>query len=248
MISPRHRHNFEQIKLGLEGTTYFGHQGLKPRMISYFPAGTKYGPQKVDDSSIQLILQYDGLGLRAHANQQRLKEAMQDLSARGRFERGFFFPNDGGPGQDAGEAVFEHATGHKIEYPPQRYLDPLYMYIDGFPAVEQEGGASLKKIGEFGWPQTAIEVCNVNEDATAEIASEGGPVICFVLSGSLELNGTTLPKWSAILLEEEDSITARALAAAELVLIRLPDFRSQQQAAQLSNTSAEQRVARAVGA
>ncbi|HKT16994.1 MAG TPA: hypothetical protein VJR47_03060, partial [Stellaceae bacterium] len=44
--SPRHRHNFEQIRFVLEGELSFGRDGtMTAGMVGYFPEGVHYGPQ-----------------------------------------------------------------------------------------------------------------------------------------------------------------------------------------------------------
>ena len=44
--SPRHRHNFEQVRYQIEGALNFGRTGkMTPGMIGYFPEGLHYGPQ-----------------------------------------------------------------------------------------------------------------------------------------------------------------------------------------------------------
>src|SRR5438105_3451298 len=67
---PRHRHNFEQIRLPLTGDMNLGEQGiLHEGEIGYFPEGGTYGPQ--DDplgaaqpgERLQLVLQFGAIGV-----------------------------------------------------------------------------------------------------------------------------------------------------------------------------------------
>jgi hypothetical protein len=45
-FSPRHRHNFEQVRYQLAGTLDFGRNGkMAPGTIGYFPESVYYGPQ-----------------------------------------------------------------------------------------------------------------------------------------------------------------------------------------------------------
>src|SRR5262249_44960644 len=47
--SPRHRHNFEQIRYQLEGVLDYGRDGkLVAGMVGYFPEAVYYGPQSQD--------------------------------------------------------------------------------------------------------------------------------------------------------------------------------------------------------
>ena len=44
--SPRHRHNFEQIRVQLDGEAGFDRDGnMTPGTVGYFPEGVFYGPQ-----------------------------------------------------------------------------------------------------------------------------------------------------------------------------------------------------------
>lgn len=229
-FSPIHRHNFEQIRIGVAGKTNYGKRVLEPRVVSYSPAGTRYGPQTVEAPSVQAILQYDGLGTYSHANQLRLKEAMARLSGKGTFEKGYFRPADGGPAQDAGEAVFEEATGRKIVYPEPRYAETIYMYVDGFPWQSRENSpVRWKKLGAFGWPETTIEMLSIPEGESVTLGDDGGPLIAFVLEGQIECNSGLLGKSSAALMEEHDrsAVTAKE-AGTELVLIHLPHFQEEE--------------------
>src|SRR2546427_13294294 len=44
--SPRHRHNFDQLRFSVAGTTNIGvKRNLEEGDVAYFPEGTYYGPQ-----------------------------------------------------------------------------------------------------------------------------------------------------------------------------------------------------------
>src|SRR5690606_38458334 len=59
--SPRHRHNFDQVRLQLEGDADFTRDGIMtPGMVGYFPEGVFYGPQKNPGESLTVVLQFGG--------------------------------------------------------------------------------------------------------------------------------------------------------------------------------------------
>jgi len=59
--SPRHRHNFDQVRFQLEGDFDFAADGvMKPGSVAYFPEGTYYGPQSGPTLSTTLVLQFGG--------------------------------------------------------------------------------------------------------------------------------------------------------------------------------------------
>src|SRR5580704_6689941 len=62
-FSPRHRHNFEQIRFQLDGELDFARDGrMKTGMVGYFPEGMFYGPQSQDPEGtpITIVLQMGG--------------------------------------------------------------------------------------------------------------------------------------------------------------------------------------------
>ena len=60
-FTPRHRHNFDQVRLCLEGAmNYAPGKDLKAGTVGYFPEGTFYGPQSSTSKSVVLLLQMGG--------------------------------------------------------------------------------------------------------------------------------------------------------------------------------------------
>ena len=60
-FSPRHRHNFDQVRLQLEGSFDYDRDGcFTPGAIGYFPEGTRYGPQTSSGNTWNLLLQFGG--------------------------------------------------------------------------------------------------------------------------------------------------------------------------------------------
>ena len=48
--TPRHRHNFDQIRMVMEGKfAYAGRKTMRQGSIGYFPEGTYYGPQNLHE-------------------------------------------------------------------------------------------------------------------------------------------------------------------------------------------------------
>src|SRR5258707_897953 len=57
-FTPRHRHNFDQIRYTLTGIQSTGFGDLGPGEIGYFPEGAYYGPQKQAGECTALVLQF----------------------------------------------------------------------------------------------------------------------------------------------------------------------------------------------
>jgi hypothetical protein len=57
--SPRHRHNFDQFRFQLEGTSNFDRNGkMTAGTLGYFPEGAAYGPQSSEGRSVTAVLQF----------------------------------------------------------------------------------------------------------------------------------------------------------------------------------------------
>ena len=60
-FSPRHMHNFDQVRVQIKGRFSFDKDGtMHPGCIGYFPEGTPYGPQTSAEDTIQLAMQIGG--------------------------------------------------------------------------------------------------------------------------------------------------------------------------------------------
>src|ERR1700723_653260 len=87
--TPRHRHNFDQVRLCLEGAmNYAPGKDLKAGTVGYFPEGTFYGPQSDTSKSVVLLLQMGGSAGYGFMSYQQLTAGYEKLSGRGRFDGG----------------------------------------------------------------------------------------------------------------------------------------------------------------
>jgi len=94
-FSPRHRHNFDQIRYQVEGEFDFDRNGkMKPGILGYFPEGTPYGPQTSSVSSLTLVLQFGGASGSGYMTQEEMEASTAELKKHGRFEKGVYRRND----------------------------------------------------------------------------------------------------------------------------------------------------------
>jgi hypothetical protein len=225
--SPAHRHNFDQIRIGLEGVMNYGARSkLKPRTVAYYPEGTWYGPMACEGPSVSAIMQFDGASHGGYVTLARMDEATEVLRHKGRFEKGFYYPDGGLPKIDGYQASWEEVTGRKMVYvEPPRFVDAIYMDIDSFNWLPAEGGVMRKTLGRFGERDFTIEALLVPAGATAVVDRPGRLVVGFILTGEVEAGGSVLPKWSGAFAEHEDvmSFTGRA-EASEVLIFTLPDL------------------------
>jgi hypothetical protein len=129
--SPRHRHNFDQVRFQLEGDFDFASDGvMKEGCLGYFPEGTHYGPQSSNSENSTLVLQFGGASGSGYIAANEYEKAAAELARHGSFARGVYTrlkPDGGKINKDAYEAVWEEVNGRPLVYPPERYLRPVFM-------------------------------------------------------------------------------------------------------------------------
>ena len=77
-FSPRHMHNFDQVRVQIKGRFSFDKDGtMHPGCIGYFPEGTPYGPQTSAEDTIQLDHLQEVLvrGMQKHVEMDEPEEA-----------------------------------------------------------------------------------------------------------------------------------------------------------------------------
>src|SRR5690349_17276031 len=150
--SPRHRHNFEQIRFCLDGDLDFSKTGkLTSGMVGYFPEGVSYGPQtqKPDNVSLALVLQFGGASGSGYLSRGEVKVATEELKKQGEFVDGVFRRHADAPGKrnmDGFQAIWEYANQRPMVYPKPRYEHPVFMdpaaydwaAVDGVQGVEEK--------------------------------------------------------------------------------------------------------------
>ena len=230
--SPRHRHNFDQIRIGLRGNTSYGpHATLTERCIGYYPEGTRYGPLSVQSpETVQAIMQFDGASRGGYVTYVHLDKASAELRELGEFKRGYFHPFDGSKPIDGYQASWERATGRSMVYPEPRFAEPVYLQIDAFRWLPTAvPGVERKDLAQFGERDTAISMTRLAPGAVFEIPTDRACVIVFALSGSVTatdgLTTSAVNEWGALMVEPGEAVRIEAgMTPAELVHIRLPYF------------------------
>ena len=161
-FTPRHKHNFDQIRYTLSGEQSTGLGDLAAGECGYFPEGSYYGPQKQDGECACLVLQFQGAsGEHLLTNEEMNATYEKLLAAGGRFENGIYkgFKPDGTPkNKDSYEAIWEAHEGRDLEFPPERFRQPVMMLTNNyrFWPDRKTPGVSIKHLGAFGEARTAI--------------------------------------------------------------------------------------------
>ena len=231
---PRHKHNFDQIRVCLEGGKQnFGKdKWIAPGEIAYFPEGTPYGPEQSNTERLSITLQFGGASGSGFVSSARLHKAMDEMKEFGTFEKGVFKRvGQLAPGekrnQDAYEAVWEHVNKRKLVYPKARYGEAILMKPENFdwePSDDQPGFAA-KNLCSFSERSLQFSMAKLTPGARGLKHSRGGIQIGFVVQGTGTVNGQALRKHSAFSGREDFALSSDE--GMEVLLIGLPIFAEQ---------------------
>jgi hypothetical protein len=225
--SPRHRHNFDQVRFQLEGDFDFASDGvMRPGSLAYFPEGTRYGPQTDDDSSLTLVLQFGGASGAGYLSEADYQTAAARLAERGSFAGGVYTRDKLGGGkinQDAYEAVWEEATGTPLVYPEPRYGRAVFIEPASFAFMPDPAhpGVTVKALGAFGERDTRLASIRVDAGATLALPDRS---LLFVTEGAGEAAGELYRRWTTIAVNAGERAELRAAETTELLHIGLPRF------------------------
>ncbi len=232
-FSPRHHHNFEQVRFVLEGEVDFARDGkLSQGMVGYFPEGAYYGPQSQDQSAtpIVIVLQCGGASGSGYLSQGEVKQGMAELAAEGEFKDGVFRRKTGVAGKrnvDGYQAIWEHVNGRPMIYPKPRYNRPFFMDPENYDWLPVAGapGVAERRLGSFTERGTTANFYRLDSGAT--LMGEGRAVY-FMASGSGTVEGQKLRRLTTVFVDAGE--TCRIAADAETVILRygLPDLAGMQ--------------------
>jgi hypothetical protein len=227
--SPRHRHNFEQIRYAFEGTLDFSKTGkLEQGMVGYFPEAVSYGPQVQADGQVStaLVLQFGGASGSGYLSRDEVKAGMEDLKKYGEFKDGVFHRHDAKDGKvnlDGFQAIWEHVNERPLTYPKPRYETPLMMDPANYEWAPVAGaaGVSEKLLGVFTERRTVVSVIKI--DAGARYALPGRSVY-FVLKGAGTVEGQPLRHMTTLHLDAGERATVEAREPVEILQFGLPNL------------------------
>ena len=226
-VSPRHRHNFDQVRFQLEGSFDFAADGrMDPGSIAYFPEGTRYGPQKaLSPTSATLVFQFGGASGNGYMSEEQFQRGLAEMKkGPGTFKDGIYTrekPGGGRINQDAYEAVWEHVNRRELVYPKERYSHAVFMTPENFDWVQDGAGTATRLMGIFSERGTRLLFHRI--DANARLALEDGSLY-FVCAGSGEVSGKSWRARTTIHLERGERADLRATEAAEVLQVGLPRF------------------------
>lgn len=151
--SPRHRHNFDQVRFTIEGRVKYGPIETQAGDCLYFPEGVAYGPTEIaSEDALTCTIQSQGPTWGAFPERDLLETTTMELAQEAELDRAggrFRWPD--GRWQDSYEAAWERITGRKMEYPQARYAQPVLLRSSNFAWVPTEDapGVSIKQLARF---------------------------------------------------------------------------------------------------
>jgi len=229
--TPRHRHNFDQVRYCLEGVmNYAPGKNLEAGMVGYFPEGTFYGPQQDTTSSITLVLQMGGSSGHGFMSYDQLNAGYEQLCDYGNFEKGVFTrtTSDGRAiRKDSYEAVWEHVMRSEVEYPSPRFEEPIVMFPENFKWMKISHGFEMKRLGAFGERGLELTLIRGIRGARNTIHNLAACELLFVMEGVLRASNSQdwIGKHSAVRIDASDSgMSLEVDQDATMFAITLPLF------------------------
>ncbi|MCW5633742.1 MAG: hypothetical protein KIT17_10435 [Rubrivivax sp.] len=153
-FTAHHRHNFDQVRVMLEGSFGFGPGLVQPHgSVGYFCEGTWYTQEGVG-RSLTLLLQVGGASGAGLMSRRQMGEGIEALRGKGEIgERTFTWYDAHGMRheKDSYEALWEHVHRRPLIYPKPRYSAPVFMDPERFTWVPMpgRGGVWLRTLGRF---------------------------------------------------------------------------------------------------
>lgn len=168
---PRHGHNFEQIRLIVDGQVNFGSATYGPGDCIYFPEGVEYGPTDAPDSSYTLyILQTNGSSGAAPLSRKQAEEAVERLTSRGidvDASAGKVRWSDGRV-QDSYTAAWEEIAGETLTLPAPRYSDVIALKTSAIAwnDLSIATGVQVQELATFGADGPSLKSFRLRPGAT----------------------------------------------------------------------------------
>ncbi len=228
--TPRHRHNFDQIRYVLRGKYPVSpHKMMGEGSVAYFPESVHYGPQDRPEGLEMMVIQFGGASGAGFLSTPEREAANARLEAKGSFKDGIFtWVDDKGQkhNMDGSAACFEEATGQKLTFAPARYDDVVMMEpaaCDWVPAGLN--GVFTKTLGIFTERGTGISMMKLDAGATWNTGTRSQIEVLFMSTGSITVNGATYGDKTGIeLLPADAPVDIQAGAESIFLVVTLPRF------------------------
>jgi hypothetical protein len=218
--APRHRHNFDQIRLTLSGDTDYGYEQIAgPGDATFFPAGAYYGPERFEAAEI-FLLQWSP----DWVTREQSDAAYAELAKTGEFKEGFYVCTDE-DGQevrkDGTNAVWEAVNGKPLVIPSPKYQHPILMRPEGFNWRDESYGVDVKDLGHFTDDDLNVVTYRWSDYAVLQLSAERTQIL-WIGSGTLTLDGRELSEKTILFSDFGERHELRGVRAGEATCIGLP--------------------------
>jgi hypothetical protein len=188
--TPRHRHNFDQIRYVIAGKLpYTETDVLEEGWVGYFPESVHYGPQDRAEGLRTMVLQCGGASGQGYLSVAQREKTNAEMNEIGEFKKGeFHFTDENGVEQvqDGSQAIFERATGHKLEFAAPRYTDVIAMDPTAYDWVQQgDAGLYEKWVGRFTERDLRVGFLKLDAGAVYEAGRQDSIEILFQIKGQV---------------------------------------------------------------
>lgn len=223
--APRHRHNFDQVRIVLEGSFGFD-RGLEQHagMLGYFTEGTYY-TQRAEGASTTLLLQAGGASGAGYMSDRQLRTAVDELQTRGSFSAGVYtWLDETGKkhNQDGYEAAWEHVRGRRISYPQPLFEQPVLWRQERFAwQSTSQKGVHIRRFAEFTGGRLSVAQVRVEEGAQCLFSAAERETLLYCIVGQARLKQHTLKAISAVRLLSGEAALVDALEPTEFYLFGL---------------------------
>ena len=226
--SPRHRHNFDQVRFCVRGAASIAPgKSLEEGDVGYFPEGVFYGPQ--DDQGgdrVTLVFQGGGASGLGYMSAAQLRRGTEELEKLGAFSGGRFIRQGSAQSRDSYEAIWEHVMGRPIAYPDGRYEDAVLVRTKAFAWREITPGVAQRALGAFTERGVRLDMLRIEAGARAIAGEAGAMSLVFVTLGSGALGEASqagaYKAWTCLRLEKDETLALCAAERSEALVITLP--------------------------
>ena len=227
-LTPRHRHNFDQIRFPIEGDFHYAEDKVLPAgSVGYFPEGVYYGPQVRKQGLYMVVLQFGGASGQGFMGEKQHSKGYAEIEKTGKSEKGIYTYLDADGTQrrkDVYQAIWEYAMGRPLTYPPPRYNDIITMNPANYEWIPQREarGVAYKWLGTFTERGTRVGFVRLDAGATITAGSQSGPELIFVSKGSVKCQGNSYQLHTAFGFEaHEGAIPIQAAESSECLVVQL---------------------------
>ena len=228
--TPRHRHNFDQIRYVLKGKYPVSpHKIMGEGSVAYFPESVHYGPQDRPEGLEMMVIQFGGASGSGFLSTPQREAANDRLNKKGTFKDGIFtwFDEKGQKhNMDGSAACFEEAMKTKLTFAAPRYDDVIVMEPEAYAWVPTGTvGVSTKLLGTFTERNARIGMLKLDAGATMNTGTRTQIEVLFMGTGNINVDGKSYGDKTAIeLLPTDKSVAINASAESVFFTVTLPQF------------------------